>query len=245
MRNKRVRRIALGLSGLAIGWALLPALSRANLDRQAAISPAPAAVLGVTPAKVPAVMPMSVRDPAFSAAIARDATGDTYGAAGLVQDALGAYFVDDEPDTHTFGTGEESAGLGFLSQVDTRIIGSDFGPGVPGTNFLQVNYFTVDASDIVPLGSVGPDGSFFEAWRFDVGSVAVGSDQISWTPTRDSPWWTPDFACLTTVWRLVVSRSRPMKAAPTASRVSVLWGWAATTSPDTAWTKWRCTGKSN
>ena len=182
MWNRRVWRVAFWLGCLAIGCLLVPALSRATLGRQAPVSAGSAAVLGVTPTKVLEFAPKSVRDPDYPHEAARDATGDTYNAAGLVQDAVSAYYVDDEPDAHTFDTGGESAGANLLSGVETRIVGTDFGPGVPGTNFFQVNYFTVDGSDIVPLGSVSPDGSVFDTWRLDVGAGAAGTDQINWTP---------------------------------------------------------------
>jgi cysteine-rich repeat protein len=142
-----------------------------------------AAVLGVMPLKPLKLNLLSVRSTGFpQTRLLRDATGDTYDAAGLVQDAGSAYYVDDLPDDHTFGTGEESAGPNLISLVDTRIAGTDFGPGVPDTNLLQVNYFTTDGSDIVPAGAISPDQLIFDAWRFDVGTTAAGTDKINWTP---------------------------------------------------------------
>ncbi len=173
---------ALWLSCLAIGCVLFPALSRASLKQRPSKGVRAVAVLGVTPTKSLKVMPKSVRNPDYAHELVRDATGDTYDAAGLVQDANSAFFLDDLPDNHTFGTGEESAGANLLSGVDTRIIGTDFGPGVPGTNLIQVNYLTVDGSDLVPAGEVSPDELILESWRMDVGTTAAGTDQIEWTP---------------------------------------------------------------
>ena len=191
MWKRNVGRIVTWLACLAIGCLLIPALSRANLGkqatergRQATESVRSVAVLGVTPTKVLTFTPKSVRDPDYPHEAARDATGDTYGAAGLVQDQFTAFFLDDIPDDHTFGTGEETAGANLLplSGVDMRIIGVDFGPGVPGTNLIQVNYFTVDGSDLVPAGSLSEDGLILDAWRMDVGQNAAPPDQIEWTP---------------------------------------------------------------
>ena len=182
MWNRRVWRVAFWLGCLAIGCLLVPALSRATLGRQAPVSAGSAAVLGVTPTKVLEFAPKSVRDPDYPHEAARDATGDTYGAAGIVLDADTVFFLDDFPDDHTFGTGEESAGVNLLSGVDTRIIGVDFGPGLPCTNLIQVNYFTVDGSDLVPAGSLSPDGLIFEAWGMAVGTIVDPPDQIEWTP---------------------------------------------------------------
>jgi len=139
-------------------------------------------VLGVTASKPVNAKVLSARDPSFPLLGPRDATGDTYVAAGLVQDANNAWYVDDYPDNHTFGTGEESAGANLISSVDMRIVGADFGPGLPGTNLLQVNYFTVDSSDIVPAGSISPNELIYNAWRFDVGTVEGFTDKINWTP---------------------------------------------------------------
>ena len=108
------------------------------------------AVLGVTVSKPANVNVLSARNPSFTRAGPRDATGDTYDAAGFAQDASIAWPVDGLPNNHIFGSGEESAGANLISGVDMRIVGTDFGPGVPGTNLLKVSYFTVDGSDIVP-----------------------------------------------------------------------------------------------
>lgn len=148
-------------------------------DQTSTLESAP--VLGVTSTQVPTLRVISARDPAFDGITVKSADGDAYDAAGLVQDVGSAYYVDDLPDTHTFGTGEESAGVNALSQVDTRIAGQDFGPGLPGTNLIQVNYFTSDGSDIVPAGMVSPDSLIFDSWRLDVGTSAAGTNKIDWT----------------------------------------------------------------
>ncbi|MHC4698524.1 MAG: myxococcus cysteine-rich repeat containing protein [Planctomycetota bacterium] len=182
MQTRNVLLEACGLVCLAGACVLFPAMSRASLNQRSSTGVGAVAVLGVTPTKSLEVMPKSVRNPDYAQKLVRDATGDTYDAAGLVQDVNTAFYLDDFPDNHTFGTGEESAGANLLSGVDTRIIGTDFGPGVPGTNLIQVNYFTVDGSDLVPAGNVSSDGLIFEAWRMDVGTTAAGTDQIEWTP---------------------------------------------------------------
>ncbi len=141
-------------------------------------------LLGVTASKLPGTEVISARDTRYAGALARDANGDTYIAAGLIQAGDYAYYVDDYPDNHTFGTGEETAGPNLISVVDTIIVGTDFGPGLPGTNLLQVNYFTADGSDIVPAGSLSPppDSLIYDSWRFDVGATLDGVDKINWTP---------------------------------------------------------------
>jgi|GEM_PF-2183127 len=165
---------------VGLGCCLLPVLGQSTRSDRTQRTIGAVPTIGRTPTKAPPAALASARTALFAAS--RNADGDTYDAAGLAQDAVSAFYVDDLPDNHTFGTGQESAGLNLLSGVDTGIIGTDFGPGVPGTNFLQVNYFTTDLSDIVPAGSMTPDGTIFEAWRFDVGTEAAGSDKINWTP---------------------------------------------------------------
>lgn len=177
-----MRRVALGLACFTVGCALLPALSRAVLNQETPLRVRPTAMLGVTQTKVLEFVPKSVRDPDYPHAAALDATGDTYGAAGLLQDSVSGFFLDELPDVHTFGTGQESAGANILTGVDMRIVGVDFGPGVPSTNLIQINYFSVDGSILVPIGSLSPDGSIFSTWRMDVGTTAAPPDQIEWTP---------------------------------------------------------------
>ena len=108
MLNKNVGRIAIWFACLAVGCLLIPVLSRANPSRQSTVISEPAAVLGVTPTKALAFTPKSVRDPDYPHELARDATGDTYGAVGLMQDQDTAFFLDEEPHIHTFGTGQET-----------------------------------------------------------------------------------------------------------------------------------------
>jgi hypothetical protein len=139
-------------------------------------------ILGVTPPKRPSVEIISARDPRFALLQTRDATGDSYRAAGFAQDSLNAFFLDSLPDDHTFGTVDESAGTHEISGVDIRIAGTDFGPGVPDTNLLQVNYLTADGSDFVPAGSISPNSQTYNSWRFDVGTVEDITDKIEWTP---------------------------------------------------------------
>ena len=182
MSNNRMQWTVVGLACVGLGCLLLPVFGHQVRNTPVPTGVYSAAVLGVAPLKTPHLGVISVRDLDTPIAGLRDATGDTYDAAGLVQDAATAWFVDDFPDNHTFGTGEESAGANLISVVDMRIVGTDFGPGVPGTNLLQVNYFTVDGSDIVPAGSLSPDNLIFEEWRFDVGTTASGTDKINWTP---------------------------------------------------------------
>ncbi|UCC29837.1 MAG: DUF4215 domain-containing protein [Phycisphaerales bacterium] len=182
MLNNRTRWTVTGLACAGLGCFLLPVFGHEVRGTPIATSGHTAAVLGVTPQKTPQLGLISVRDLDVRIAALRDATGDTYDAVGLVQDAATAWIVDDVPDNHTFGTGEESAGANLISGVDMRIVGTDFGPGVPGTNSLQVNYFTTDGSDIVPAGSVSPDGLIYDSWRMDVGTTAAGTDKINWTP---------------------------------------------------------------
>lgn len=183
MFKKKTQCVVAGLACLGLGGLLLPVFGHQAKHTAVRTNVDSAAVLGVTPSKPLNVNLLSVRAPGFpQARLLRDATGDTYEAAGLVQDVGSAYFVDDYPDNHTFGTGEESAGLNLISSVDTRIVGIDSGPGVPDTNFLQVSYFTADGSDIVPAGAVSPDQLIYDAWRLDVGTLAAGTDKINWTP---------------------------------------------------------------
>ena len=182
MQTKLTGRLGRGVALLGLVSVLYPGLTEAEVSRQAPPTVAPIAVLGVTPAKELGVVPMSVRNPNFPHDLSRDATGDTYDAAGLIQDTVDAFFIDDLPDNHTFGTGDETAGLNLLSGVDTRIVGTDLGPGLPGTNRLQVNYFTTDGSDLVPEGILNPDGQPFLSWRFDLGTTAAGIDKIEWSP---------------------------------------------------------------
>lgn len=182
MPNNRTRWIMAGLAYVGLGYLLLPVLGHEVRGTPTATGGHAAAVLGVTPQKTPQPSLISVRDSAARTAALRDTTGDTYDAVGLVQDVVTAWIVDDLPDNHTFGTGDESAGANLISGVDTRIVGTDFGPGVPETNLLQVNYFTVDGSDIVPAGSVSPDDLIYDSWRMDVGTTAAGTDKINWTP---------------------------------------------------------------
>jgi len=182
MRRKKVTQLAVGLMSLWLGCWLLPVFghSNGNVRRGSRISAVP--VLGTTTAKAPGFALLSARDSGYAGAAARTADGDTFDAVGIAQDAGTAWIIDDLPDNHTFGTGEESAGLNLLANVDMGIVGIDFGPGVPGTNFLQVNYYTVDGSDLVPAGSLSPDNLIFDTWRFDVGTTGAGTDKINWTP---------------------------------------------------------------
>jgi cysteine-rich repeat protein len=182
MSSTRTQTTTRCLLGSALGVLALLGLNDSATQAQIEPGSSSTPVLGVTPSKTPKVAVLSVRDARFPGAVARDATGDTYDAAGLIQDSGSAYYVDDLPDSHTFGTGEESAGANMLSGVDTRIVGTDFGPGLPDTNLLQVNYFTADGSDIVPAGNVSPDGLIFEDWRLDVGTAGAGTDKINLTP---------------------------------------------------------------
>lgn len=182
MHIKLTGRVATFVAMLGIVAVLFPEQTRAELSNQTVPTVEPIAILGVTPPKKLSFVPMSVRNPAFPQKLIRDATGDTYDAAGLLRDPTSAWFLNESPDNHTFGTGEESAGLNLLSGVDTRIVGTDMGPGFPCTNLLQVNYFTVDSSDLVPVGSVSPAGLPFDAWRLDVGTTAAGVDKINWLP---------------------------------------------------------------
>lgn len=182
MLNKRTRWTLGGLTCVGLGYMLLPVFGHEIGTTPIATSVHTGAVLGVTPQKTPQLGLISVRNLGARTAALRDATGDTYDAVGLVQDAATGWIVDDLPDNHTFGTGDESAGANLISGVDMRIAGTDFGPGVPGTNLLQVNYFTTDGTDIVPAGSVSPDGLIYDSWRMDVGTTAAGTDKINWTP---------------------------------------------------------------
>lgn len=168
-----------GLACAAVACALSPAFGRETWRRPVTVDPENIAVLGAASPKESHAPVISVRDPK---AALRNATDDTYDAAGLVQDPDVAWFVDDLPDSHTFGTGPESAGINLISEVDTLIMGTDVGPGVPDTNLLQVNYFTEDSSDIVPAGILSPVSTAYISWRLDVGTGVAGTDKINWTP---------------------------------------------------------------
>ena len=181
MLTSKTRWTLSGLAGLGLGVLLLPVFGEAVPDTPLRATGNSVPILGAVLAKAPPLEVISARDLSFPQAGLRDATGDTYDAAGLAQDAIEATYVDEYPDNHTFGTGDETAGVNLFSDVDTRIAGMDQGPGLPGTNFLQVNYYTSDSSDIVPAGTASTNGPFI-AWRFDVGTTAAGTDKINWTP---------------------------------------------------------------
>jgi cysteine-rich repeat protein len=180
MPKKKLTQLIVGLACLWLGCWLLPVFGQSAraIRGRSVISNVP--TLGLSRSKAPPAGLISARDERFAAA--RSADGDSYDAVGIAQDATIAWLIDDLPDTHTFGAGPESAGVNLLSNIDTGIVGTDFGPGVPGTNFLQVNYFTTDGSDIVPAGSTSDDGLIFDSWRFDVGTTGAGVDKINWTP---------------------------------------------------------------
>lgn len=125
--------------------------------------------------KAPSVPLISARNQAFSAS---SGTSDTFDAVGSAQDVTGAWAIDDQPDTHSFGTGQQDAGANLLSNAAMAIVGSDLGPGTLGSNFIQVNYFTTDLSDIIPAGATSPDGQAFHSWRLDVGTGLAGSNSI-------------------------------------------------------------------
>lgn len=180
MRKKKLTQFTVGLACLWLGCWLLPVFGQPARSHRERSTVGTIPIHTLSRSKSPSVPVISARDAAF--ATARSADGDTFGAIGSAQDAATVWLIDDVPDTHTFGTGEQSAGINALSNIDTGIVGTDFGPGVPETNFLQVNYFTTDGSDIVPAGSTSPDGLTFDSWRLDVGSTAAGTNKINWTP---------------------------------------------------------------
>ena len=182
MRNHRMEWAITVLACLGLGCWLLPVFGQSRPGRQVVSSVPPRIILGVTPPKTPNVEIISARDPRFALLRTRDATGDSYRAAGFAQDTVNAWFLDSLPDDHTFGTGEESAGTHEISGVDIRIAGADNGPGAPDTNFLQVNYLTADGTDLVPEGSISPNNESYNSWRFDVGTVENITDKIEWTP---------------------------------------------------------------
>ena len=212
MLTSKTRCAVVVLACLGLGVLLLPVFGESGQNLPVRANGDSVPLLGVVPAKAPPLGVLSARDPSFPQAGPRDATGDTYLAAGIVQDATSAWYVDDYPDNHTFGTGDETAGANLLSEVDTRIAGMDQGPGLPGTNLLQVNYYTSDSSDIVPSGSVSPNGTYFESWRFDVGTVEDITDRINRTPNPgftvvDSGFCVAEDGGLLGCWELAVDDS--------------------------------------
>ncbi len=107
------------------------------------------AILGETPSQPVTYLPLSVCPGASRSPGAISADNDTFKAAGFAYTTTTAEFLDDIPDDHTFGTGEESAGANLLSGVDMRIVAADLGPMGAGDHFIQVNY------NGIAIGSVG------------------------------------------------------------------------------------------
>ncbi len=131
----------------------------------------------LTTAKRPSVPLVSVRTQVFAASAAGGS--ETFSATGGAQDTSGGWVIDGEPDVHPFEAGQQDAGPNMLSNVEMGIVAGDLGPGEIGTNFVQVNYFTTDLSDIVPSGATSPDGVPFHSWRLDIGTGQAGLDRIS------------------------------------------------------------------
>jgi len=180
MRTGKRTRLIVGLACLLLAWRLLPVSAGSTRLAQKHTRPRVVPAAAQSASKTPSVPVISARNEHY--AVARSADGDPYNAAGTAQDSTSAWYIDDLPDTHTFGTGPESAGANGISNVDMTIAGMDSGPGVPGTNLLQVNYLTSDGSDIIPAGSLSPGNEIYDSWRLDVGTTLAGTDKINWTP---------------------------------------------------------------
>ncbi len=174
-----------GLALVGICGLLLPVFGHDPQDLRTRPAIQAKTVLSATASKAPPANLLSARSDSFPPAPARDATNDTFDATALVQDETTAWYLDDLPDNHTFGTGTETAGLNLISGVDMWIAGADNGPGLPDPNLLQVNYWTSDGSDLVPAGAISENSTAFQSWRFDVGTGAAGTDKITWTPDPD------------------------------------------------------------
>lgn len=107
-----------------------------------------------------------------------DPTGDTYGAEPLVQDAVGATFLDDATTSSlTFDTTPEIGGnnvLYTLAVTEMGVANMFIPSAVGGTIIVQIVAFddTRAVTDWVPAGAIGPNGIFTQ-WRADVGSTAA------------------------------------------------------------------------
>lgn len=113
--------------------------------------------------------------------------GDTTDVAPLIQDGTSAFFLDTAGTANVtmsahpgavVGSGGGNAFYpGSTGHVYTRV--QDLGGG---HLFIQANYFSTDASGNVeiwvPTGATSSNGVPFTSWRFDVGTLGAGTDEI-------------------------------------------------------------------
>lgn len=117
--------------------------------------------------------------------------GDTVGYAPLVQDGINAFFLDTAaaPGTGTIaadpGVVAPSGGGNAFYSGSTGFVFTREVVISPTQLFVQVNYFSLDASGSaeiwVPSGAISPNGVVFDSWRLDVGQLAGGTNAIDLT----------------------------------------------------------------
>ncbi len=110
--------------------------------------------------------------------------GDTYDARALLQDGINAFFIDDVPNNHAFG-GLENAGSNLTGNAGDAFQIASLHTNLGATELVQVEMGNFSANGALSAwqpfaGLLSPNGVVFTSWRFDMGGIAAGPDDIAW-----------------------------------------------------------------
>lgn len=97
--------------------------------------------------------------------------GESFSSAVLAQSASAAYYIDNAPDTFTFGGAPQNGGSNVITGAATSVQSIQIG------NDVIVAAFTNNSSDWLPSGVNSPTGLLTQL-RMDNGTAAAGLDSI-------------------------------------------------------------------